>query len=62
MPTGAWDRLVGWYWILMWRRWKDESPQLKPLWLVSWLTVISIFGAELFEVVRFVFNDLIVVA
>lgn len=61
MPTAAWDRLVGWYWVLMWRRWKEVPPQMRPLWLVSWLSAISIFGAALFETMRFLLGDPIVV-
>jgi hypothetical protein len=61
MPTATWDRLVGWYWVLMWRRWKDVPSQMRPLWLLSLLIAISIFVAGSFEVVRFLFNDSIVV-
>jgi hypothetical protein len=37
MPTAAWDRLAGWYWVLMYRRFADVPGRIKPIWILSWL-------------------------
>jgi len=57
MPTAAWDRLISWYSVLMWRRWRDVSPKVRSLWLVSWLITIAALGVGLFYAWRFLHGD-----
>jgi len=53
MPTAAWDRLASWYWVLMQRRPKDVPAQIKPLYVLSWLTLAVVMTFGLTEAIRF---------
>ena len=53
MPTAAWDRLASWYWVLMHRRPRDVPAQIKPLYVLSWLSFAVVLAFGLTEAVRF---------
>ncbi len=40
MPTAAWNKLVGWFWVLMFRRLSSVPGRLKPVWAISWATLM----------------------
>ncbi len=46
MPTAAWDRIMSWFSILMYRGWNDVPPRIRPIWAASWVaaTVLAILG------------------
>jgi hypothetical protein len=53
MPTAAWGRLASWYWVLMRRHPKNVPGQVMPLYLLSWLFFVIVFGFGLFEAIRY---------
>jgi tRNA threonylcarbamoyl adenosine modification protein (Sua5/YciO/YrdC/YwlC family) len=57
MPVAAWDRLVSWYWGLMWRWPKEVPAEARSIWLISWLATSLIFGAGIVQAIRFLAGD-----
>lgn len=53
MPTAAWDRLAGWYWVLMYRRFRDVPGRIKPIWLLSWLVLIGVVALGVYSSTHF---------
>ncbi|MBX3566328.1 MAG: hypothetical protein KF730_17345 [Sphingomonas sp.] len=53
MPNAAWDRLAGWYWVLMHRKRKEVPKQLVGLWRLSWATLLLALGLGLYSTGRF---------
>lgn len=44
LPTAAWNKLAGWFWVLMFRRLRDVPRRLKPVWAISWATLLLVIG------------------
>jgi hypothetical protein len=53
MPTATWNRLAGWYWVLMFRSPRDVPKRLKPVWALSWLTLTIAVVLGIYSTVRF---------
>jgi hypothetical protein len=47
MPQAKWDRIAGWYWVLMKRRISEVPRGLRILWWLSWIALFSAFAAGL---------------
>lgn len=44
MPDTTWNRVINWFWLMMWRKPGDVPRRIFPLWLSSWLILIAILG------------------
>jgi hypothetical protein len=44
MPIAPWDRLISWYWVLMARHPKNIPAPVMPLYVLSWLLFVGVFG------------------
>jgi len=53
MPTAAWNRLAGWYWVLMYRRLGDVPARIRPIWALSWATLIVAVLLGVYSSARF---------
>lgn len=53
MPTAAWNKLAGWFWILMFRRLGDVPRRLRPIWSLSWATLLLVIGLGVWSSVQY---------
>lgn len=40
MPAAAWNKLAGWFWLLMFRLPREVPRRLVTVWAISWATVL----------------------
>ncbi|WP_395396834.1 hypothetical protein WBP07_29655 [Novosphingobium sp. BL-8A] len=60
MPTAAWNKLAGWYWVLMFRRLRDVPRRLVPVWGISWATALLVVGLGLWSSVQYLLGHAVV--
>ena len=53
MPTAAWNKLGGWFWVLMFRRFRSVPWRLVPVWLISWATLLLVSGIGIWSSVQY---------
>ncbi len=60
MPTAAWNKLAGWFWVLMFRRFKDVPWRLVPVWGMSWATALLVVGLGTWSSVQYLLGHAVV--
>lgn len=51
MPDATWNRVVSWFWLMMWRNPRNVPRRVFLLWLASWAILGTILGLLIHEAV-----------